>query len=861
MRRLNLRPRVTVRRDDRRTFGESFGMMACRSIEDVLAELGSDSADNRKGKTGGARAKLLEAFVSPVPLEFLPVNDTYGSTRGQRTAYYKTMQANLLAEAAAAFKSGGQRLLLNGRRQGTPGVNARLLVSLPPERRANAEPKSQLSELQLKDNVLEVDGELFWVTVCEVDERTAAAGLEGFSLDGRRLENFEECGVKVRLFAGDYSSRLNCALELEELAAPVPELERMVLDPSRPVASTLRGCGWRIHDEMLPINEDQQLAVRSLTHRVELIHGPPGTGKSTTIFHILNNRLPAAAAAVVTCVTNQAIDAVAEKLSTAHEGGGLKILVLGNPDRVGKTAGKYTLEQLCLRDDLVVSMRWAAQVLHRTLSSLQLLQKTRNERLWRPHNTSRLRLADIEKLPSVQRYAEELQRENRKRRLSGMPEEAYDPMRFYLDRLNASKEKMAWVVVRSRPLRYHKFCRGLVFGQPFRAFNVEQLLQKVSAAHRKAQSALAVAQATAQSRTVRNTRVFLCTIPSGYKVQKLQEDFEKDFPGRLVISILDEAAATAETYMPLILRMGVENLVLLGDHKQLNPLVLATAGDWEIKDKQVDRSFMERAMQSGCKLHALHTQYRMPDILCKLVSQLFYGGRLSTDFSVQMAGMGLGENKVLQWLTVNSRELEVGTSRVNFGEVAAVVSLLQTSRALKNPRENVMIITLYKPQAALLSETLQKFLPERLDSGNVKVVTVDAAQGSEAPHIVLSTVRSNNEYNIGFASNPRRLCVAISRAQKTLTVVGNADVFWQSRPNWCRVVDYFWRNGTSHPAQMPASILEVAKTRAEEMAERSYRAPKGKGKGKGKGAERRERCVHYARGRCRHGMLCAYLHD
>ena len=69
----------------------------------------------------------------------------------------------------------------------------------------------------------------------------------------------------------------------------------------------------------MPYNEDQARAVKSLRNRVELIHGPPGTGKSTTIFHVLSARMPAGAASVVTCVTNQAINAVAEKLSITHE--------------------------------------------------------------------------------------------------------------------------------------------------------------------------------------------------------------------------------------------------------------------------------------------------------------------------------------------------------------------------------------------------------------------------------------------------------------------------------------------------------------------------------------------------------------
>lgn len=65
------------------------------------------------------------------------------------------------------------------------------------------------------------------------------------------------------------------------------------------------------------------------------------------------------------------------------------------------------------------------------------------------------------------------------------------------------------------------------------------------------------------------------------------------------------------------------------NHKQLNPLVLASGGDFEMKDKKVDRSFMERAMECGCPLHPLRIQYRMPDILCRLVSTLFYRVQLS----------------------------------------------------------------------------------------------------------------------------------------------------------------------------------------------------------------------------------------
>ena len=55
---------------------------------------------------------------------------------------------------------------------------------------------------------------------------------------------------------------------------------------------------------------------------------------------------------------------------------------------------------------------------------------------------------------------------------------------------------------------------------------------------------------------------------------RLQEDHKSVFR-RLLLGVLDEAGATGETYIPLLLNTGVENLVQLGDVKQLRPMVIA----------------------------------------------------------------------------------------------------------------------------------------------------------------------------------------------------------------------------------------------------------------------------------------------
>lgn len=71
----------------------------------------------------------------------------------------------------------------------------------------------------------------------------------------------------------------------------------------------------------------------------------------------------------------------------------------------------------------------------------------------------------------------------------------------------------------------------------------------------------------------------------------------------------------------------------------------------------------------------------------------------------------------------------------------------------------------------------------------IKVASVDGFQGSEKEVIVFSTVRSNEERNVGFLSDHRRLNVALTRAKRGLIVIGNkrtlcADETWKAWFSW-----------------------------------------------------------------------------
>ncbi len=67
------------------------------------------------------------------------------------------------------------------------------------------------------------------------------------------------------------------------------------------------------------------------------------SGKSTTIFHIVQSRLPAGSVALVTCVQNKAVDSLAEKLASTVLT--CPFFVVGNEKNLGSTAAAYTLDR------------------------------------------------------------------------------------------------------------------------------------------------------------------------------------------------------------------------------------------------------------------------------------------------------------------------------------------------------------------------------------------------------------------------------------------------------------------------------------------------------------------------------------
>lgn len=131
-------------------------------------------------------------------------------------------------------------------------------------------------------------------------------------------------------------------------------------------------------------------------------------------------------------------------------------------------------------------------------------------------------------------------------------------------------------------------------------------------------------------------------------------------------------------------------------------------------------------------------------------------------------------------------------SWMNAKEAIIVLDVLEKLRAAKVPMDDVAIISPYQGQVRYI----RKLMEQRMMADPCRVGSVEEYQGQEKPIIILTTVRSSKEqfhfdrqFNLGFVHNPKRMNVALSRAQSLLIVIGDP-VTLSVDPNWEKLIKY-----------------------------------------------------------------------
>ncbi|MPQ42512.1 AAA domain-containing protein [Clostridium tarantellae] len=304
-------------------------------------------------------------------------------------------------------------------------------------------------------------------------------------------------------------------------------------------------------------------------------------------------------------------------------------------------------------------------------------------------------------------------------------------------------------------------------------------------------------------------------------VQSGNRKFTEEYPNFDTV-IVDEVSKATPPELILPMLKG-KNIVLVGDHKQLPPMIgnetfeelqelmqkdkPTTTNDFfteeleqEIAlDEECNIEYMKKSLFEELYLTMdfnrkvmLDIQYRMHSSIMNTINQFYRDNNsnglicgVENEDITKNHGINtryINQNKKLLWVDIPlSREFfeeKNNNSYYNLTEIEVIekiISDINKDCKINGKKKEVAVITFYGAQSKLLqNELINK---NKFKNIKLRVGTVDRFQGIEREIVIVSFVRNNNNRQIGFARDPKRINVALSRAQSLLVVVGCSELF------------------------------------------------------------------------------------
>ena len=453
------------------------------------------------------------------------------------------------------------------------------------------------------------------------------------------------------------------------------------------------------------LNPTQERAVNEVlwAKDVAIVHGPPGTGKTTTLVEAINETLMRESQVLVCAQSNMAVDWISEKLVDR----GINVLRIGNPTRVNDKMLGFTYERR-FESHPDYPQLWA---IRKAIRELRKNRKKGSENYHQKMDRLKSRAAEIEL------------------------------------RINAELFGEARVIACTLVGSAHHLLEGMKFGTLF----IDEAAQALEAA---------------------------CWIPM----------------------------------------KRASRVILAGDHCQLPPTVKSIAA----LRAGLGKTLMERIAENKPEVVTLlKIQYRMNDEIMRFSSDWFYGGKVESapqikyrsvlDYDHPITWIDTGEeseerrvkseefNSSSDDASEGSEEQEnsslfthhsslykeqfVGESFGRINKAEAELTLLTLAeyftkigkQRVLEERIDVGIISPYRAQVQYLKKLIKKYEFFKPYRRLISVNTVDGFQGQERDVILISLVRSNDEGQIGFLKDLRRMNVAMTRARMKLIILGNKD--------------------------------------------------------------------------------------
>ncbi|KAG1856396.1 P-loop containing nucleoside triphosphate hydrolase protein [Suillus subalutaceus] len=290
--------------------------------------------------------------------------------------------------------------------------------------------------------------------------------------------------------------------------------------------------------------------------------------------------------------------------------------------------------------------------------------------------------------------------------------------------------------------------------------------------------------------TLKAKRIIACTTTGA---AKFTEDLRTAAPD---VVLVEEAGEILESHILTAFGANTNQLILIGDHKQLRPKVNSYALQVESdQGYDLNRSLFERLVLKGFPHATLTEQHRMRPEISALVRELTYP-ELTDAASTRGRDdiRGIQDNIIFvnhahpednEGRVSDRSDLGSTTSKQNSYEAGMVLKILSKLREyLKADNDPVLndLDSFDLVRAGLLSPDAAKASKRK-----IRLATIDNYQGEESDIVVTSLTRSNPDGAIGFMKSPERLNVLLSRARDGLILIGNMDTFESKSTLWSRL--------------------------------------------------------------------------
>ncbi|KAM7402778.1 hypothetical protein PAMP_017989 [Pampus punctatissimus] len=256
--------------------------------------------------------------------------------------------------------------------------------------------------------------------------------------------------------------------------------------------------------------------------------------------------------------------------------------------------------------------------------------------------------------------------------------------------------------------------------------------------------------------------------------------------------LIDECAMATEpqALIPLVCN-NPEKIVLIGDHKQLRPIVK----NEHVRKLGMAKSLFERYYTIHEKRAVmLDTQYRMHEDICEFPSTEYYDGKLKTGVEQPNSVLRVGNRTmpiVFGHIQGETVRLVVNTakgnenSKANRKERDKVIEIAEMLvKKAKVEQQSIVILSPYNAQVSEIRDELKK---KNMDQ--ITITTITKSQGSEWRYVILSTVcslpsdeiqsepdRAWLSKHLGFVGDPNQINVGITRAKEGLCIIGNQEL-------------------------------------------------------------------------------------